>query len=173
MSTDTQSQMDACMAAAATAPEHELLKAFEGTWKAEVKMWMDPSADPMVSTGIMKNTLVLGGRFLEQDYADDQGHFFGRGFWGYNKTDARWEGVWMDTMCTFMMVDHGRHDAGAKTWTMSSEMTCPQTKQLMSKRSVITQHADDRHTMEMYFTYMDGEQAGQEMKCMEINYRKA
>ncbi len=46
-----------------TTEAHERLKPFEGTFKAEVKMWMGPG-DPMVSTGTMTSTLELGGRFL-------------------------------------------------------------------------------------------------------------
>lgn len=173
MTTEAQSKMDACMEAGKLAPEHEMLASFEGTWKAEVKMWMDPSADPMVSTGVMTNAMILGGRFLEQNYADDQGQFFGKGLWGYNTTDGRWEGLWIDTMATFMMTDRGQFDAGTKTWTMTGDMTCPQTKQSMSKRSTIIQHGPDSHTMEMFFTTSEGEHAGVEMKCMEINYTRA
>ena len=45
--------------------------------------------DPMVTTGVMENTLALGGRFLRQDYTGDPSdgpfsNFEGRGYWGYN-----------------------------------------------------------------------------------------
>ncbi|HHN78395.1 MAG TPA: DUF1579 domain-containing protein [Phycisphaerales bacterium] len=173
MTAEKEDKMSACMAAARLAPEHELLKAFEGTWKSEVKMWMDPSADPMVSTGVMKNSLILGGRFIEHDYANDDGTFFGKGHWGYNTVDERWEGTWLDSMGTGMMIDRGRYDPASETWTMTGEMTDPASGQVMKKRSLLIRHDDDHHTMEMYFTATAGEHAGVETKIMEICYTRA
>jgi len=172
MTTDAQNMTDACAQAGEMTAEHELLKQFEGEWKAEVKMWMDPTADPMVSTGKMRNTLVLGGRFLEHDYRDDSGMFSGKGFWGYNTIEKRWEGVWLDTMATFMMVDQGSSATGSKTWTMTSEIRDPGSGHMMRKRSTVVLHDDGSHTMEMFFTPQAGEHAGHESKCMESNYAK-
>ncbi len=165
--------MDACMAAAMTTAEHELLKAFEGTWKAEAKLWMDPSAEPMVSTGVMTNRLILGGRFLEHDYANDDGTFFGKGHWGYNTVDQRWESTWLDSMGTGMMIDRGRYDPVAKAWTMLGEVTDPTTGRLVKKRSSVIRHDDNHYTMEMFFSSTTGEHAGVETKIMEINYTRA
>lgn len=173
MTTGINDKMDACMAAAQLTAEHELLKAFEGTWKAEAKMWMDPSADPMVSTGVMKNSLILGGRFIEHDYANDDGNFFGKGHWGYNTVDKRWEGVWLDSMGTGMMIDYGQYDPAKKTWTMTGEVTDPASGEPMKKRSTVIVRDNDHHTMEMYFTATTGEHAGVEMKIMEITYTRA
>ncbi len=147
-------------------PEHASLARFEGTWRSVVKIWMDPAADPMASTGTMKNTMVLGGKFLEQVYEDDAGMFSGRGFWGYNTTDGRYEGFWIDSMATFFHIEHGEHDAGRDVYTMAGQMTCPQTGQPMKKRSVISFKGPDANSMEMYFTGADG----QEKKAMEIQY---
>ena len=61
MSTDAQKMAEACAAAASMGPEHQSLARFEGTWRAEVKLWMQPGAEPQVSQGTMTNTLVLGG----------------------------------------------------------------------------------------------------------------
>jgi hypothetical protein len=173
MGTDAQQMTDACAGAGALAAEHGLLKGFEGRWRAEVRMWMDPGQDLMVSTGVMVNRLVLGGRFLEQDYADDAGMFQGRGLFGYNTIEQRWEGLWIDTMATFMMHEHGSYDAGTRTWEMSEEIRDPGSGHLMRKRSVVTVTDADRHTMAMFFTPLAGENEGRESKCMEIAYERA
>ena len=52
--------------------EHGKFEPFVGTFRAQVKLWMGPG-DPMVSTGTMHNTMILGGRFLGHDYKGDPG----------------------------------------------------------------------------------------------------
>ena len=160
-------------AMAATTEDHDRLKPFEGTFRAEVKMWMGPG-EPHISTGTMTNTFELGGRFLNQTYKGDPNEgpfpgFEGRGYWGYNTTDKRYEGVWMDTACTQMQTEQGQVDGSGKVWTMHGEMTCPQSGQLMKKRSVITLTDNDHHTMEMFWDMGDGN----EFKGMEITYARA
>ncbi len=168
MSHDTE-KFEACGKLCA---EHERLKPFEGTFRAEVRMWMGPG-DPMVSTGTMKNQLVLGGRFLRHHYDGDPSdgpfpEFKGEGYFGYNTIDGRWEGMWIDNASTMMQTETGQVDAAGTTWEMHSEMTDPSSGHSMKKRSVITLKDDDHHSMEMYFETPQGE-----MKCMEIQYSRA
>ena len=61
-----------------------------------------------------------------------------------------------------------RLDAAGKVWTMTGAMSCPSTGQAMTKKSVITLHDRDHHSMEMFF--IDPE--GNEMKGMEIQYHR-
>lgn len=169
MSEDSAHREEDFAAMAAKTEEHEAMEPFVGTFAAEVRMWMGPG-DPMVSTGVMTNTLELGGRFLRQRYQGDPSagpfpDFAGRGYWGYNNVDRRWEGVWIDTASTVMQVEHGQRDESGKVWTMHGEMTDPRSGRPIKKRSVITLVDDDHHTMEMYFETPDGE-----MKGMEIRY---
>lgn len=177
MATDAQQMTDACQAAGNLTEQHELLKGFEGTWRAEVKMWMGPGpetgAEPMISHGTMVNRLIFGGKFVEQEYKDDSGMFEGKGFLGYNTIEQRWEGFWIDTMATFMMTERGQHDADTNTWTMTDELRDPGSGHMMKKRTLVTMHEDGSHRMETWFTPSAGENAGQESKCMEINYKKA
>jgi hypothetical protein len=152
--------------------EHERLRAFEGKFRAEVKLWMGPG-DPMVSRGTMTNTMSLGGRFLEQVYEGDPGpggafpDFRGRGYWGFNAATRKYEGFWIDTASTFMQFETGDVDGSGKRWTMTGEMIGPDGKKIV-KRSVITYEDRDRHSLEMFFG--DG---GKETKAMEIRYTRA
>ena len=166
---ETQCMHEPFAALAATGPQHESLARFAGTWRAEVKFWMDPAQPPQVSRGTMTNMLVLGGRFLQQEYRDDAGMFEGRGFWGYNTIDQRYEGVWIDSMATFFQIEHGQHDPAADTYTMVGTMTDPTSRRPMRKRSVIVYRGPNEHTLEMFF---EG-QAGRENKAMEIRYTRA
>lgn len=169
MSTDAKSMTEACAAAARTGPEHESLARFAGSWRAEVKLWMDPAGAPQVSRGTMTNRMVLGGRFLQQEYRDDSGLFEGRGFWGYNHVDKRFEGFWIDSMATFFHIEHGRHDAASDTYTMAGTLTDPSSGKPLTKRSVIKVKGPDEHTLEMFFQSA----AGPELKSMQITYQRA
>lgn len=162
-----------CEAQGALVEQHKKLEPFAGRFKAQVKLWMGPG-EPMVSTGLMTNSWALGGRFLKQDYqGDQQGQamppFEGHGFWGFNTGTGKYEGFWIDNASTMMQTETGSLDASGKVWTMIGEMTNPQTKQAMKKRSVIKLHDKDHHDLEMYFSGPDGK----EFKAMEIKYARA
>ena len=156
------------MKISATGPQHQGLARFAGRWKAHVKFWMDPSAPPSESTGIMVNTMVLGGRFLHHDYQADSGMLQGQGYWGYNTIDERYEGFWLDTMATFFQLDRGQLDAKSDTYHMSGTMTDPMTRNVVKKRSEIAYKNSDEHTMTMFF-----EREGREIRQMEIRYTRA
>ncbi len=162
--------MEACMKAATPGEPHQKLDQFAGTWKAITKHWMQPGAEPIVGGGTMTNTWVLGNRYLRQDYRDANAEkpFEGTGYWGYNNITGRYEGLWIDTMGTGMMSDVGDCDGAGKVWTMQGEAEFPAAGQKMTKRSVITVHDHDHHTMEMFFTGPDGN----EFKSMEIEYTR-
>lgn len=165
--------MAAMQEMAAPATEHQALTPFQGTFKAEVKIWMGPG-DPSVMTGTMTSTFDLGGRFLRQDYKGDSSPgpnpfpgFEGRGFWGFNKNTQRYEGFWIDTASTIMQTEQGTVDANGKVWTMIGEIVGTDGE-ASTKRSVITLVDDDHHQMEMFFS-----KDGQEFKGMEIQYIRA
>ena len=161
-----------CSEMGALAEAHKNFEALVGTFKAEVKMWMGPG-EPFVSTGVMVNTLDLGGRFLRQDYKGDPSdgpfpNFEGRGFFGFNTVTEQYEGFWIDSASTFMQHETGTLDASGKTWNMAGTMTDPQTQKPMRKRSVTTVQDQDHHSMELFFTRPEGPEA----KAMEINYTR-
>lgn len=161
-----------CAAMAEAGEAHKKLDPFVGTFKATVKIWMGPG-EPHVSTGTMVNSWDLDGRFLKQHYAGDaqEGpfpNFNGRGYWGYNTITSKYEGFWIDTASTVMQTEAGDLDGTGKVWTMVGETTMPGADKPLKKRSVITLEDNDRHSMEMYFTGPDGNEA----KGMEIQYER-
>lgn len=167
-----QATHDACAQQGDVGAEHKRFEAFVGKFKAVVKLWMGPG-DPMESTGEMINTLELGGRFLKQDFHGDQTdgpfpNFEGRGYWGYNSVDKRYEGFWIDTASTALQTEEGSVDQAGTTWTMTGEMTDPQSGGKMKKRSIIKLIDNDHHSMEMFFGTPDGN----EFKGMEIQYER-
>ena len=151
---------------------HQMLKPFEGTFRAEVKLWFGPG-EPQVSTGTMTNTFELNHQFLSQSYQGDADdgpfpNFQGRGYWGYNTAANQFEGFWVDTASTIMMNETGEVDESGKVWTMCGEFHNPQDGQVMKKRSVITLVDDQSHVMEQFIESAQGE-----FKTMEIRYERA
>ena len=57
-----------------------------GTWDTTMKLWMEPGAEPMVSTGTSTNTMILGGRQLKMEYSGTfmDMPFMGIGFTGFD-----------------------------------------------------------------------------------------
>jgi len=173
MAQATKPDMSECAEMAKTTEAHARFKPFIGKFKARVQMWMAPG-DPMISTGVMTNTLELGGRYLHQSYKGDPNpgpfpSFEGRGYWGYNTTDNRYEGFWIDNACTFMMTEQGQVDAAGKVWTMHGSMTNPQTGQPMKKKSIVKLESENRHTMEMFFQSPGSDW----QRSMHIEYTRA
>ncbi len=164
-------EMEAMTKAGTPGDAHKKLDQFAGTWKAKVTHWMEPGAPPSVSAGTMKNTWVLGKRFLRQDYTGEAFggmSFEGSGYFGFNNVTGRYEGFWIDIMSTGMMSEAGTCDKSGKVWTMVGKMEFPAAGNVMSKRSVITVHDKNRHTLQMFFAGPDGK----ESKAMEIEYTR-
>ncbi len=165
-----QKQVDRA-ARTASGKEHERLRAFVGTFRAQVKMWMGPG-EPTLATGTMTSTMQLEDRFLHQEYKGDPGegpfpNFQGRGYWGFNKATGQYEGFWIDNASTIMQVDAGDVDDSGKRWEMKGEMVGP-TGDPFVKRSVITLDDEDHHSIDMFFIHGD-----KESKAMEIRYTRS
>src|SRR6185503_3790948 len=131
---------------------HALLKNLEGNWKAEVKMWMDPAAEPEVSEGTAEPAMILGGRYLEQKFnGTAMGQpFEGRGTIGYDNLKKEYRSVWIDSMGTGVMVSSGTYDKDAKTITEQGKMSCPIVQGDRDYRAVTTFIDNDHYTYESF-----------------------
>lgn len=149
---------------------HEVLKSLEGNWKAEVKMWMDPAAEPEVTQGTAESKMIHGDRFLEQKFSGTaMGQpFEGRGIVGFDNQKKEYRSVWLDNMSTGVMVSSGSYDPAAKTITEKGTMSCPIVQGDRDYRAVTTLIDKDHYT---YESYMAGED-GKEMKTMLITYTR-
>lgn len=157
------------MASIPLGPEHDLLKQFEGKWKAKTQMFMGDQV--MESEGTMTNTLVLDGRFLRQDFKSDfMGQpFKGLGYWGYDRASKQWVTSWMDTWSTGMMTsDKGAYDAATKTWTIDSTYTNPETGAKEIHREVLRVIDSDSHVMDLLMV----DSSGNATKTMTITYTR-
>lgn len=155
--------------------EHDIIKNFAGTWNADMKMWMDPSAkEPTESKGTMKGTLLHGGRFLFGEFSGSFNNmpFTGTMMWGYNRNDKRYESTWCDAWGTGLMFSTGQPSNDGKTVesTGSFRMPGPDGKMMeITQREKTTMVNKDKYTLEMWHSTKDQG----ETKVMEITYTRA
>ena len=162
--------MDAMMKAATPGEAHKKLNSMAGTFDAKVKMWMEPGAQPMESSGKAVNEWVLGGRWLQQRFDGTfmNAPFSGIGYTGYDNIRQTYVGTWMDTMSTSVMSSSGSPDATGKNWTFSGMMMDPMSGEAVNYEEKITVNDNDHHVFEMFAPSPTGIM----YKMMEISYSR-
>ena len=167
---DQQAMMDMWLKMSTPGAPHEGLAKSVGTWDAKVKMWMDPAAPPEESTGTSVNTMILGGRWLEQRYTGSMmgQPFEGVGYTGYDNYKKEYVGTWMDTSSTAPMMTTGQMAADGKSATFTGTMDDFMTGKACQMKEVLTFTDADHQTFEMWASGPDG----QMYKNMEINYTR-
>ena len=171
MSPEVQAMMVAWEKAMTPGEQHaRLAEHFEGTWDTKMSLWMEPGAEPMVSTGTSTNTMILGGRQLKMEYSGifmDM-PFMGIGFTGYDNVRGVYTGSWTDNMTTGTMVSTGTYDAATATYEFKSEMPDPMHGGAMVPIRETVKIVDaDHHVMEMFET-----RDGAEARTMVLEYAR-
>lgn len=148
---------------------HKLLAEMAGTWNVKSKWWMDPGTPPMESAGTSEQKMVLGGRFLQQDFAGEMmgGPFSGIGFMGYDNHTKKYVSTWMDSMGTGIYYFVGEAEPDGRTITQVCDYDDP-VRGPLSWRSVT--RIVDHNTLEceMYTT----DRSGKEEKMGEMTYTR-
>jgi hypothetical protein len=151
---------------------HKKLEALVGTWDAEVKVWMNgPTGEPTVSKGTSLHKLVLGGRYLQQDFTSEMMNqpFSGVGYTGYDNFNKKYVGFWIDNMSTGMSTMSGSVDKQGATFTMWGTMDDPMTGAKAKKVKYVTRIIDaDKHIFETY----DVTTYGDKKPTMQITYTR-
>ncbi len=150
---------------------HAHLEPLVGRWTQRVKMWMDPNAPPMLSTGTCEYKWILGGRFLLQTVKGDMERqpFEGLGMIGYDNFKKKYTSMWTDNMTTSIMTGLGTCDDSGKVFTLVGQHDDVFTGKPNQKFKTITRIVSrDKHIDEMYMTGPDGK----EFKTLEINYTR-
>jgi hypothetical protein len=148
---------------------HKALEPLVGNWNAEVKCWMDPAAEPMVTKGTAKATWILDGRFVQEEFS---GEFMGKPFkgislTGYDNTKQKYNNVWIDDMHTALFTSEGAAESGNKVFTLEGKMDCPMTGEKdVTMKQVIRVVSRDKHVLEMY------DSRKPDVKSMEITYTR-
>lgn len=159
---------------------HKHLGTFVGSWRVQVKVWMDPTqSEPNVSDGTMTTKWVHDGRFLLSEYngtfAMDPSKpakpFTGTAIQGYNNLSGEFENVWIDSMNTAIGITKGTYDPSTRTFTYSGECLFPSEggePLPVRGREVTRILSNDTYVSTMYQT-MPG---APEVKVMELTFTR-
>jgi hypothetical protein len=166
---DMQAMAEVCQKLATPGDPHKLLARMAGSWNTRTKCWMDPSQSPMESTGASQQRMILGGRFLQQDFAGEMmgSPFSGIGQAGYDNHTRKYVSTWMDSMGTGIHFFEGTAGADGRTITQTSRYDHPVLGPIQW-RTVTRIVDDDTFMFEMYTT----PKGGKEDKVMEITYAR-
>jgi Protein of unknown function (DUF1579) len=166
--------------AAKPGPHHKLLERSAGEWTTKSKMWMDPSAPPTETTGKSTCRLVLGGRFVQEEFDGDvimpnakgemvKQAFKGMGLTGYDNVKNLYVATWADDMNTGILSMSGSYNPMTKTLQMFGQMDDVgmgiHGKTIRYESKIVS---NDKHIFTMYDCH-----AGVDYKVMEITYTRA
>ena len=163
---ELEAAMAAMEAAARPGEHHEFLAALEGEWTFTSKMWMDPAEPPEESPGESTKTMIMDGRYLQEEARGSAAgqEFHGRGVIAYDNTAGEYINTWIDSMGTSISIVRGQREGN--TLTLHGEYLNPMDKERMKVRYV-TRVVDKDHHVFQYFMTAPG---AEEFKSMEIEY---
>jgi len=164
---EKQEMMKKAEIARAPGPEHKALEHFVGSWKCEVKCWMEPGGTPQESAGTAKVSWIMNGRFLQEDFKGEMmgKPFNGRTVLGFNNVKKAYQLSWIDDMNTSIFFCEGKSDG--KTLSLEGKSSCPVSgKSDIPMKLVFRTKSPDQHVLEMF----DASQNN--AKTMEISYTK-
>ena len=167
---DQAAMMQAYEKHATPGPAHKKLDPLVGTWIYTAQFWMSPDQPPMKMKGTATRKWIMGGRFLQDDVANDAAGgmpFQGLGLTGYDNHLQKYVGTWVDSMTTSIMHSVGEASADGKTFTFHHEDYDPMLGQKVKSRDVTRITGPDSNTAEFYRTV-----GGKETKAGEIHFTR-
>lgn len=147
---------------------HELLKRYVGEWEFEMRSWPKPGAEPMVSVGTMKNTLLFDGRYVKCLFKGMMGDpkAMGIEILGYDLYQERYVTFWIDSWSTSFALTSGTLDGAGRVLTETGAFPDPMTegKTMQKVKNVTSFLPEGGYRFEMFMVMPDGT----EVKSMEI-----
>jgi hypothetical protein len=144
---------------------HKLLAKLEGNWTTRSRGWMEPGKPPIESHGTCEQRMILGGRYLRQEYYGDMmgQPYTGINILGYDNHTKKYQSVWIDTMSTGVYFFEGAAGRDGKVITQECSYDDP-VRGPSLWRTVTRIKDDDTVDFEMFLTPKDGK----EEKMMEM-----
>lgn len=166
---DPQAMMEVYMKLATPGEPHKLFAGLAGSWTTQTKEWMEPGKPPTEATGSADLKMLLGGRFLQQEYNSTMmgQPYTGMGITAYDNLRKKYVSTWIDTMGTGIFTMEGTASADGKTITLKGQHAEPGGGQ-MTHRAVWKIVDDNTQTFDMYGAHGHDK----ETKMMEIVYTR-
>ena len=133
--------------------EHKELAGMVGKWKTDVAYTMTAGAPPMEWSGTSTFTMLMDGRYLQEDHESSgpMGPYKGRSTTGFNNMTKQYESTWIDSMGTGIVYLSGAADASGDV-KLKGEFMEPMTNAMMGMRNVMHKVGADEYEARMYFT---------------------
>jgi hypothetical protein len=137
---------------------HKVLDQLLGTWEGRFKIWMDPDAEAMTSTGTMTREWIMDGRYLKEevDATTAGGPFRGMSIMGYNNTRKIYELIWIDNQSTAVYMDRATYDPETKTLKTRGSMQDPLSGRTIMTWGEVDMSDPDRHVFTGWMHDADG-----------------
>lgn len=160
--------MEAYEKAGTPGEHHEHLGRMVGEWDAEVRMYMEPGAEPAVTQAASTVEWVMDGRFVKETVESEfMGQpFHGVGYTGYNNVAGEYEATWMDNHSTALYRYTGHVDDQGRM-VFHSESVDPVTGETVQEKGVSEFVSDDEMIVRSYRL-----EDGEEVLTMELRYER-
>lgn len=118
--TQPSAEQQAMIAAMTPGSPHAFLAEQVGTWNATMKIWTDPAAPPIETTGTLEREMILGGRVLKEVLVTEfMGMpFHGVGHTGYDNVTGQYWSTWFDNLSTGVFTMTGTIDEATYEGTL-------------------------------------------------------
>ncbi|MHC5023296.1 MAG: DUF1579 domain-containing protein [Planctomycetota bacterium] len=178
---DMQAMMEEYMATLEPGKYHKLMEGSVGTWDTTTKMWWGgPGSPPSVTEGTAERRMIMGGRFMMEEQSSvmmmpDPGTgqmqeipWKGMGLFGYDNYRKMYNGVWLDSMSTFMLTMKGTVNPTGDVFTYYGEMDEPMLGVVGRMVKYVTRIIDeDTQVFEIIDLH-----AGDDYKVVEVTYNR-
>jgi hypothetical protein len=165
-----EGMMKKAEAAGTPGAAHKALDPLVGNWTAEVKCWMKPGAEPMVSQATAKSSCIMNGRFVQEEFSGEMMDkpFKGMSLTGYDNMKQKYVTVWVDDMSTGIFTSEGTASDDGKLITFTGTMDCPATGEKdVPMKHIVRIVSPEKHVFEMH-----DPRKGEDTKTMEITYTR-
>jgi len=164
-----QEVMEAWKKLATPGEPHKRLASRAGSWIAKSRHWAEPDKPPMEFTGTSERKMILGGRFLREEFSGELmgSPFNGIGVMGYDNQSEKYVSTWVDSMGTGIYFFKGTASRDGKTISLESLFEDP-IKGPGTWRLVTRIVDENTEVGEMHMTY----ESGLEEKCETTYTRK-
>ena len=149
---------------------HAKLALLEGNWAMTVTVWMQPGAEPTVSSATSTSKMVMGGRYmLDTVEGTAMGMpFTGMGWTGYDNVDQQYESTWIDNLGTGIYTYHGQWDDEVNGIVMHGSYADPVTGQKVESKTVTRLEGPDKMVYTSYERRKGDEEARKTMEIVSI-----
>lgn len=151
-------------------PQHAMMAKWDGTWNAEVTMWMEPGKPEVKSTATSVNKMMYNGLYQQSTTSGNMMGmpFTGTSTLGYDNFKKVFVNTWIDNMGSGIMYMEGPWDEATKTITLKGTGVNPAIGKECHNRQTFKIIDDNTQEMEMFTNGPDGN----EMKVMHIKYTR-